>query len=569
MNSHVCFADAWIVAIPPLEVGWKRWHAALCNPRIVCGTQLHWTHTRETVWRYGSLCEAGAIARFRGCLARTQTGGTFVHVNSIQIIKCAPSPPCIERLLIEASATGQVDDNQQQQPKKKKRRSPLMSLEEAMLALHCTRVDVFDRLMQYVIDCSVAGKSADAESPKLSRRKRKKQRREKLEAAAAAAAAAADGDAVDCQPEKKKIRMATAKKQMSEVARAKRAKRRALAAWTKYLRGMDPRRRRLRASRVNNAEWNALATVEAMPCSTTYAVREFPYELPSVEAIEHEIACGALDPHKNLPKDADWKRLRYIEQKKQPQVQWMCVRILALLEEMRRRSARNGSGDVCTRHIVDVGGGRGDLALAVAAAVPDDCVVCVVDTNAESLHAGRERAKQEHLSHKMKFICDRIENIYRTLHCDLVIGLHACGGLSEFALRLAIEQQASFLVCTCCFNSNPFLAVLTRPECCAEESDAVASMCPDPAITKNLVPPLPVVKAISAIAERKATESPETYHRGMHAINALRLSVVAALYESMRGPQRTSTIELCQTQFDMHWSGANCVVVGLVEHHKR
>ena len=43
----------------------------------------------------------------------------------------------------------------------------------------------------------------------------------------------------------------------------------------------------------------------------------------------------------------------------------------------------------------------------------------------------------------------------------LVCGLHCCGGLSETAAALAAGWGAAMCICTCCFCSNPQLAVLT------------------------------------------------------------------------------------------------------------
>ena len=37
---------------------------------------------------------------------------------------------------------------------------------------------------------------------------------------------------------------------------------------------------------------------------------------------------------------------------------------------------------------------------------------------------------------------------------DVVVALHACGGLSDVALRLSAACGASALVCTCCFNKH-------------------------------------------------------------------------------------------------------------------
>lgn len=562
-GARLCYADAQIVALPAPHAGWRAWRTALCDPATVCSVQLRWSRStslpmhpdqddfkkqqeqeqQQQLWGLGSLCEAGAVVRVCGVLARTPRGGTVVAAHALQLLRCAPSPPCVARVCAAA-----------QPPTSSSSPAPqLLSRRAAMLALQCTRKDVFDRLVQFALVPNETQQEQQEQQqqqpPKLSRRQRKQlrkqqqqqQRDESKEEAAEAK-----------EPERKRVCTGPAPRRVpSAEERAQSARRKALAAWARYLRGAGARRGRVRGARVSSAEHAALAFVEALPCCTTFAPRAFPYALPpapAAAALATEIACGRVDPHRNVPADADWRRVRYIDQKKQPQVQWMCARIVALLSEMRRRN-KGVCNDTNSKqwNIVDVGGGRGDLALAVAAAVPEDCVVHVVDTNAESLAAGRARAEAEGLLPQMRFVCAPVECVANQLHCDLVIGLHACGGLSEYALRLAVAQRASFLVCTCCFNSHPNLAVLTRP--------SVAGA--PPAIP---LPSLDVVRALCAVAERKA--SAEMCARAMRAVNALRLAAVAALFARTHGA--AAHVELCQTQFDPRWSGANCVVCGLV-----
>ena len=184
-------------------------------------------------------------------------------------------------------------------------------------------------------------------------------------------------------------------------------------------------------------------------------------------------------------------------------------------------NSSSGSGSIV--HLVDVGGGRGDLALVCCLALGAGVKITVVDNNAPSLAAGRERAaalglatstisfvegsvlgllsnattasstagiaanavaaeegtttktteeeaavvaKEEGSSHINKKIgADSLSSPPLCVEpADIVFGLHCCGGLSEAALSLAIAQRASFAICTCCFRSHPSLALLTNPE---------------------------------------------------------------------------------------------------------
>ena len=110
--------------------------------------------------------------------------------------------------------------------------------------------------------------------------------------------------------------------------------------------------------------------------------------------------------------------------------------------------------------ILDVGGGRGDLALCVAAAMPAASVT-VVDTNLASLGDGAARAAKGRLGN-IEFVCADAASLGPRLRPDLVIGLHACGGLTDTILRLATVPKEgggfpSFLVVPCCFNKHPAL----------------------------------------------------------------------------------------------------------------
>ena len=45
-----------------------------------------------------------------------------------------------------------------------------------------------------------------------------------------------------------------------------------------------------------------------------------------------------------------------------------------------------------------------------------------------------------------------------SIKADLVVALHACGGLSDVALTVAARSGASCLVCTCCFGQHRALS---------------------------------------------------------------------------------------------------------------
>jgi hypothetical protein len=156
---------------------------------------------------------------------------------------------------------------------------------------------------------------------------------------------------------------------------------------------------------------------------------------------------------------------------------WFLHSLRRLLPQLRR-----GAGGEPLR-VVDVGGGRGDLGLAIASAFHGAGVrVAVVDANAPSLAAGAARAGALGLSRVMDFACADVRvgllgagslpaggggggepaadaAAARELlrHGELFVGLHACGGLTDAALALAAAANAAFLVVPCCFTKHAAL----------------------------------------------------------------------------------------------------------------
>ena len=155
-------------------------------------------------------------------------------------------------------------------------------------------------------------------------------------------------------------------------------------------------------------------------------------------------------------------RSEYHHGKKRPQVEWMLSEICALVEDLL--GGRRGN-EAAT--IVDIGGGRGDLALCVAAALPH-CQIKVVDTNEKSIADGKARAEASGVHRNMDFLCADASSVIPALAPDLIIGLHACGGLTDLILDMAARPLASdthpaprshpaFLVVPCCFHRHPHL----------------------------------------------------------------------------------------------------------------
>ena len=174
-------------------------------------------------------------------------------------------------------------------------------------------------------------------------------------------------------------------------------------------------------------------------------------------------------------------RGEYFTSKKVPQVRRMVQRIEHLF------AVKGGK----PYHIIDVGGGRGDLATAIALAFPE-AIVSVVDINESSLQAGMKYAQELGCAERMNFCFSDMEKVMKkmaiskppgsllneqesvvaddcsflledslSMHgaqslppVDLVVGLHACGDLSDLALTFSNHLQIPFVLCPCCYTKR-------------------------------------------------------------------------------------------------------------------
>lgn len=110
-----------------------------------------------------------------------------------------------------------------------------------------------------------------------------------------------------------------------------------------------------------------------------YAESLFGHEFPlsdfeAVDMSAHDF--GELDPTCHVPDCG--RRLAWAERKRQ--------QIAYMVEQLRELLAKRRRGGCSARHLLDVGGGRGDLAVCVAQAL-EDVHVTVVDINSTSLQA--------------------------------------------------------------------------------------------------------------------------------------------------------------------------------------
>lgn len=258
-----------------------------------------------------------------------------------------------------------------------------------------------------------------------------------------------------------------------------------------------------------------------------------------------------LDPLHNLPDPTDERRRRYIDERKRPQIQCM----LQLLQDLlSKRTSRCGNDKSSRRsiHIVDVGGGRGYLGLAIAGTFPETHVT-IVDNNPTSLEAGRERASLVQLGNISFVLCDlndadQVAGKVLDKSLDLVAGLHCCGGLAEAAVELAIRAGADFCVSTCCFRSNPSLASLTRlsEQMIGDEREQYAF-------------------DVQKVATLAVTVGAKRQDRAIRAYNNMRLCAAEKRSHSSSDKSTSKDrfhLEAWQEQFPLEFSVQNAVLMG-------
>jgi len=135
-------------------------------------------------------------------------------------------------------------------------------------------------------------------------------------------------------------------------------------------------------------------------------------------------------------------RSEYLETKKNNQATWFIERI----KQFEKLPTR----------FLDVGGGRGDLAVQIALHFPEALVV-VVDNNESSVLAGREYAAKCGVENRIEFCCVNFSDYMEEYDAgcqgcvDFVLALHACGDLSDMALSFASSRQCNFIICPCCY----------------------------------------------------------------------------------------------------------------------
>ena len=235
-----------------------------------------------------------------------------------------------------------------------------------------------------------------------------------------------------------------------------RQKRVSIAEISRVLEGKEaykPPRRRLPF--VKKREWVVLEELERIAKTGEHgwklqSIAHKKYENLGNEAAWENLPLNIPEAPVPLPdRGPRPSREHYLLHKKIPQVRWMVNRV----KEMYRDREP-------PRHILDVGGGRGDLATALALALPTTKLT-VVDVNQPSLDAGKDYASSRGCGVQITFILEDMAKFVKkdivSPPIDLVVALHACGDLSDLAMSYASKIGADFVICPCCYGKRHIL----------------------------------------------------------------------------------------------------------------
>ncbi len=221
------------------------------------------------------------------------------------------------------------------------------------------------------------------------------------------------------------------------------------------------------------------ATSAAISCADARGALDVNGPLGMLGADEHRVDGESAGS--TLTREA------YATSKKLPQVTALLAAIVPLIDMIASDGGLGSNDQRREVSVCDVGGGRGDLGCAIAAA-SSACVVTVVDSNRSSLVAGAARARRLQLAN-IRFVhcvlgwqealssaseCPKCtegavgedgasDGVESALHgtsplseSDVLVALHGCGGLTDLVLRAAsaTPRVLGTVACPCCFTKN-------------------------------------------------------------------------------------------------------------------
>ena len=172
--------------------------------------------------------------------------------------------------------------------------------------------------------------------------------------------------------------------------------------------------------------------------------KQYPLDQHELLSNHPEVSFGLT----NFSKDGSrWRR------KKEPQLDWMLNQVEQLITSHPEHGQR-------LIRLLDIGGGKGLLANHLAKHMNETIEIEVIDIAERAIKNGAMRSRRLQLP--VSYTVADASQIRLAAPVDLVVALHACGTLTDVALGHAVMNNASFVVCPCCFCSHPHLQVPVR-----------------------------------------------------------------------------------------------------------
>ena len=246
-----------------------------------------------------------------------------------------------------------------------------------------------------------------------------------------------------------------------------------------------------------------------------------------------ETAGGSTDERAGLGRLKDGRGGSWWETAKRPQLEWLAAAAERLVV------ARGARG---VQRVVDIGGGKGNLANVIAARLgAEAATVRVVDVADSALERGRARAARGRLAN-IEYACADASDA-RALKGDgapdVVVALHACGPLSDVAARHAAIHGASLAMVSCCYMKHREMKPLAGGMTAAEWLDV----------------PAPMHEAVLRAAELQGDA--DVADVAMHSLAALRAAAVERDWPRGRDKPRLRVV-----RFPAAWSARNwCLLV--------
>jgi len=256
-------------------------------------------------------------------------------------------------------------------------------------------------------------------------------------------------------------------------------------------------------------------------------------------------------------------RYEYLETKKNNQAAWFIRRIKQFEKQQHDQQQQQQEQQEQQQQqqqrkkqmrFLDVGGGRGDLAVTIALAYTESTVI-VIDSNESSILAGREYAMKCGVNDRVTFLnmnfVDYMKQ-YEVLVQDdnkkqeevnFVVALHACGDLSDMALHFATIYHTNFIIAPCCYTKR-YLKPFTP---------YWHTLCTD----------VNEVHTLSRLVE--LDDHRDVSRRAMLVINSMRQSAFTQVDDTdMKSRRKGKKIDVNLEEFDSKISKRNIALVGSI-----